>query len=82
MHADMIAIDPSSKVLGRRYARWSAACARGDADACAFVGMLLEDGGDGLARDDAKSLEWMQRSCDSGSTRACDWVKSRPEDQP
>jgi TPR repeat protein len=43
--------------------------------------MLYEDGGDGASRDDAKSLEWMQRACDTGEPRACEWIKSRPGDE-
>ena len=46
----------------------------------AFMGMLYEDGGDGAPRDDAKSLEWMQRACDAGEPRACEWIKSRPQE--
>jgi len=76
LHADMLDSDAAS----RRYARWTAACARGSAAACAFVGMLCRDGGDGVTRDDARSLEWMQRACDLGESRACEWIKSRPED--
>jgi TPR repeat protein len=78
LHADMLAASGASRA--RRYAAWTAACARGEGRACAFVGMLIEDGSEGLARDEAKSLEWAQRACDLGETRACDWVKSRPED--
>jgi uncharacterized protein len=80
LHADMLASDAAGHGAARRYARWSAACARGDASACAFVGMLYEDGADGALRDDAKSLEWMQRACDTGEPRACEWIKSRPEE--
>jgi TPR repeat protein len=75
----MLASDPASR-SSRRLARWTAACSRRGASACAFVGMLYEDGGEGVARDEARSLEWMQRACDLGEARACEWIKSRPEE--
>lgn len=77
LHADMLASDVASG-SSHRHARWTAACSRGNPAACAFVGMLYEDGGDGVAHDDARSLEWMQRACDLGESRACEWIKSRP----
>ena len=80
LHADMLASDAGGHGAARRSARWSSACARGDAGACAFMGMLYEDGGEGAPRDDAKSLEWMQRACDAGEPRACEWIKSRPQE--
>jgi uncharacterized protein len=77
LHADMLGSDVASRST-RRYARWSAECSHGSAGACAFIGVLYEDGGDGVTHDDAKSLEWMQRACDLGESRACEWIKSRP----
>jgi TPR repeat protein len=60
---------------------WSRACEHGrNARACAFVGVMYEDGPDGMARDEAKSLQAMARACDLGENRACEWVKSHSDD--
>ena len=82
LHAEMLSADAPSprRTAALRLARWTATCSRGDARACAFVGMIYQDGADGVARDDAKSVESMQRACTLGELRACEWVKSRPED--
>ncbi len=78
LHSEMIVAaagalrDPS-----RALAQWAQACERArDARACAFVGVMYEDGPDGLARDETKSMQAMSRACDLGDVRACDWVKS------
>jgi uncharacterized protein len=77
LHAEMLAAqdagvprDPEGS-LGH----WRRACDRRDPRACAYVGILYEDGPDGLARDADKSLEAMQRACELGEPRACAWVK-------
>jgi TPR repeat protein len=65
----------------RALAHWTHACERGrDARACAFLGVLYEDGPDGMARNEAKSLEAMSRGCALRNERACEWVKSHRED--
>ena len=59
--------DPARALVG-----WQRACDRSDGRACAFVGILYEDGIDGT-RDEAKSQEAMNRACELGNRRACDW---------
>ena len=54
---------------------WQRACAQRDARACAYVGILYEDGPDGYARDLDKSLEAMEKACGFGDKRACEWTK-------
>lgn len=54
---------------------WRRACSRRDARACAYVGIIYEDGPDGLARDADKSLDAMQQACRLGDARACEWMK-------
>jgi hypothetical protein len=62
-------------------ARWSRACEEGkDGRACAFLGLLYDDGPDGLARDVPRSLAAMSRGCSLGEPRACDWVRMHGED--
>jgi TPR repeat protein len=83
LHAEMLAAqgarvprDPAGAL-----AHWVSACERGkDARACAFVGLLYDDGPDGLKRDETRSLQAMGRGCDLGDTRACDWVRMHTED--
>ncbi|MGD0675768.1 MAG: tetratricopeptide repeat protein [Polyangiaceae bacterium] len=83
LHADMmvagggaVAVDPE-----RVLERWRSACEKGrDARACAFVGILYEDGHDGRARDEAASMRAMTRACDLGERRACEWVKASSDD--
>lgn len=65
---------------GRALTRWRSACERRDARACAFVGVIYEDGPDGLARDEALSLRAMNRGCELGDARACEWVKAHSSD--
>ena len=57
---------------------WGRACTRGVAKACAYVGIIYEDGPDGLTRYGDKSLEAMKRACGLGDDRACEWVKEHP----
>jgi uncharacterized protein len=62
-------------------AHWRRGCDRDrSAQSCAFVGLLYEDGPDGMARDEAKSHTAMSRACELGDRRACEWLKSRAED--
>jgi uncharacterized protein len=61
-------------------AHWQRGCDRDrNAQSCAFVGLLYEDGPDGLARDEAKSDEAMTQACKLGERRACEWLKARVE---
>jgi TPR repeat protein len=64
----------------RAFATWRRACDARDARACAFVGVMYEDGPDGRARDEAKSQQAMKRACELGNRRACEWTKMRPGD--
>jgi uncharacterized protein len=78
LHVEMLAaLDAGAPRDGARaLAHFSRACDRSrDGRACAFVGLLYQDGPDTLSRDGAKSDEAMSRSCDLGYRRACDWVK-------
>ena len=53
---------------------WQRACDHGDARACAFVGVVYEDGPDGFHRDKERSLRAMERACKLGDRRGCAWV--------
>jgi TPR repeat protein len=59
---------------------WVRRCAARDARACAFVGIIYEDGPDGLARDEAKSQQAMVRACELGDEHACEWTKSHSDE--
>jgi hypothetical protein len=59
----------------RSVEHWQRACDARDARACAFVGVLFEDGPDGYARDEARSLKAMSRACDLGNRDGCAWLK-------
>jgi len=80
LHADMLAAQDAGapRDTARALAAWSGACERRDARACAFVGVIYEDGPDGFARDSARSLEAMKRGCGLGEERACEWVRMHP----
>lgn len=56
---------------------WQRACDRGDARACAFVGIVYEDGPDGYHRDQDRSVRAMERACKLGDRRGCAWVSGR-----
>ena len=58
---------------------WRRACdERKDSRACAFVGIMYDDGPDGFDRDEVKSGRAMQRACDLGMRLACEWKKAHP----
>jgi TPR repeat protein len=80
LHAEMLAAQEAtaSSDAQRAFAQWRRACSAGDARACAFVGVVYEDGPDGLARDTEKSLEAMDRACSLRNERACEWMKAHP----
>jgi TPR repeat protein len=82
LHEEMLAAQDAGapRDRARAFAQWRRACEARDARACAFVGVMYEDGPDGVTRDAAKSQEAMKRACDLGSRRACDWIKGRPGD--
>jgi TPR repeat protein len=78
LHSEMLAAVESGapRDAERALAQWERACERGrDARACAFLGLLYQDGPDSLSRDEAKSDQAMSRSCELGYRRACDWMK-------
>ncbi len=83
LHLELMAADGARAAPdpARTLTRWTRACDHGrDGRACAFVGLLYDDGPDGLARDEAKSLAAMSRGCDLGEPRACDWIKAHSDD--
>lgn len=62
-------------------AHWKRRCDQArNAESCAFLGILYEDGPDGKARDEAKSHEAMSRACKLGERRACEWLKGHVEE--
>jgi len=83
IHSQMMAAqaEGAPRDPDRALAHWREGCdRRRDANACAFVGILYEDGPDGLSRDEAKSAEAMSQACELGNDRACDWIKARGDD--
>lgn len=83
LHVELLAAEDAGapREPMRALAHWLRACERGrDARACAFAGVMYEDGPDGVARDETKSLQAMARACELGENRACDWVKSHSAD--
>ena len=80
LHAEMLSAQDAGAPRDSQQALvyWGRACARGIAKACAYVGIIYEDGPDGLTRDGDKSLEAMKRACRLGDERACEWVKEHP----
>jgi TPR repeat protein len=83
LHLDLLAAQDAGapRDPDRALAHWRHACEHGHiARACAFVGVMYEDGPDGVARDEERSMQAMARACDLGDTRACEWVKSHRDD--
>ena len=81
VHLEMMAsLDASTpRDPTRALERWQRACERHDARACAFVGVVFEDGPDGLARDEARSMTAMTRACELGYRFGCDWTSARAD---
>jgi TPR repeat protein len=81
LHVELLAAEDAGapRATAPAFAHWQKACDAGDARACAFVGVMYEDGPDGVERDEAKSLEAMTRACKLGNGRACEWVRSHPD---
>jgi TPR repeat protein len=79
LHAQMMAAEDAGapRDAPRSLEHWRRACDARDARACAFVGVLYEDGPDGYARDEVKSMQAMARACALGLRAGCDWVQSR-----
>lgn len=79
-HEQMSAVEsPSTRDEVRRaLEKWQRQCDQRSARACAFVGLLYEDGSDGFARDEDRSIRAMTRACDLGEKLACVWVRKRP----
>jgi TPR repeat protein len=83
LHAEMMAAADRGAPANPRAALsfWRHACdAQRDARACAFVGLLYEDGPDGVPRDEGQSEKAMQHACDLGHHRACEWMKYHSEE--
>ena len=83
LHAEMLAAQDAGAPRDpmQALAHFERACERSaNAKACAFVGLLYEDGPDGKARDEAKSSQAMSRACKLGERRACEWMKFHLED--
>jgi TPR repeat protein len=82
LHAEMLAAQDAGAPRDpqRALSYWRRACERANAQACAFLGVMYEDGPDGLLRDADKSLEAMNRACNLGHPRACEWVKAHPDE--
>jgi TPR repeat protein len=83
LHADMLKAQDAGapRDTQRALSHWLRACDRErNARACAFVGVLYEDGPDGMARDEAQSQKAMSRACELGDKRACEWVQIHPAD--
>jgi len=82
LHDEMLAAQDAGAPRDREraFAYWRRACDARDARACAFVGVMYEDGPDGVARDESKSQQAMKRACELGDRRACEWSKMRPGD--
>jgi TPR repeat protein len=82
LHVELLAAEDAGAPRAARaaFAHWRQRCDAGhDARACAFVGLMFEDGPEGVDRDEAKSLDAMTRACALGDGRACEWVRSHPD---
>jgi hypothetical protein len=78
LHGEMLAVVDSigPQDPERALAQWSRACEHErDARACAFLGLLYQDGPDSLSRNEEKGDQAMSRACELGYRRACDWMK-------
>jgi uncharacterized protein len=77
LHAALMAAEDAGapRDSPRAVEHWQRACDRRDGRACAFVGLLFEDGPDGYARDEARSLRAMSRACDLGNREGCTWLR-------
>jgi uncharacterized protein len=84
LHAEMLQAQRSSDE-DASLAQWRERCDRDRdprraATACAFVGILYEDGPNGAARDEAKSLDAMSKACRLGEAYGCEWLKFHVEE--
>jgi TPR repeat protein len=79
-HEQMSAVEsPGTPAEAQRsLEKWQRACDARSARACAFVGLLYEDGPDGYARDEERSIRAMTRACELGEKLACTYVRTRP----
>jgi TPR repeat protein len=82
LHAAMLVVEDAGapREPTRALPYWVKRCAVGEARACAFVGIIYEDGPDGLSRDEAKSQQAMSRACKLGEPHACQWAKGHSDD--
>lgn len=78
LHQAMLAAEDAGapRDPARALVRWNSACEARDARACAFVGVIYEDGPDGVTRNEGLSLQAMKRACELGNRSACEWVKA------
>ncbi len=78
LHVQLLAAEDAGapRDPARSVAHWQRACDARDARACAFVGLIFEDGPDGLARDEARSGRAMRRACDLGNRYGCEWLQT------
>ncbi len=76
LHQQMSAVDSPAtpEQAARTLERFQRACDARDGRACAFVGIMYEDGPDGLSRDEDKSSAAMKRACTLHVSEACAWV--------
>ncbi len=58
---------------GRAAALELRACTGGNARACSNLG-LMHNNGDGVPKDRAKALDYLQKACDLGLQTACQWM--------
>jgi hypothetical protein len=79
LHQAMSAVEsPATPAEAKRALdRWQHACDARSGRACAFVGLLYEDGPDGYARDEDRSGNAMKRACELGELMACAYMRSR-----
>ncbi len=83
LHVDLLAAEGAGAPRDpeRALEHWRHACEQSkSARACAFLGVLYEDGADPVPRDETRSRQALTRACDLGEPRACEWVKSHPDE--
>src|SRR5260370_7311237 len=71
LHAEMLVAQDTGapRDSQRALSLWRRACALADARACAFLGVIYEDGPDGLSRATATSLQAMNTPCGLADAR-------------
>jgi hypothetical protein len=51
----------------------SRGCEKGEAEACAFAGVLLSTGAAGVTKDTSRGAKYLSRACAAGIGSACNW---------